>query len=66
MSFLDYWRTWLRAQPRTDASPAVSLAAALPAAMPHPFKAAMPALALPALFWRMGYRGWVLLFDLAG
>jgi hypothetical protein len=48
-SFLDRWRTWLRAQPRTDADPAVSLAAALPAAMPHPFKAAMTALALPTL-----------------
>jgi hypothetical protein len=48
-SFLDHWRTWLRAQPRTDVDPAVSLAAALPAAMPHPFKAAITALALPTL-----------------
>src|SRR5262245_9560341 len=46
-SFLDRWRTWLRAQPRTDVDPAVSLAAALPRAMPHPFKAVMTALALP-------------------
>ena len=48
-SFLDRWRTWLRAQPRTAVDPAMSLAAALPAAMPHPFKAAMTALALPTL-----------------
>jgi bacteriophage exclusion system BrxC/D-like protein len=48
-SVLDRWRTWLRAQPRTDGDPAVSLAASLPAAMPHPFKAAMIALALPTL-----------------
>jgi hypothetical protein len=48
-SLLDRWRTWLRAQPRTDVDPAVSLAASLPAAMPHPFKAAMTALALPTL-----------------
>ena len=31
-SFLDRWRTWLRAQPRTDVDPAVSLAASLPVA----------------------------------
>src|SRR5262249_61940899 len=35
-SFLDRWRTWLRAQPRLDVDPAVSLAAAVPAAMPRP------------------------------
>jgi len=49
VSFLDRWRTWLQAQPRTDLDPAVSLAAVLPAAMPHPFKAAITALALPTL-----------------
>jgi bacteriophage exclusion system BrxC/D-like protein len=48
-SFLDRWRAWLRAQPRTAVDPAVSLAAALPATMPHPFKAAITALALPTL-----------------
>jgi P-loop Domain of unknown function (DUF2791) len=55
-SFLDRWRTWLRAQPRTDGDPAVSLAASLPAAMPHPFKAAMTALALPTLEVPLGQR----------
>jgi hypothetical protein len=55
-SFLDRWRTWLRAQPRTDVDPAVSLAAALPAAMPHPFKAAITALALPTLEVPLGQR----------
>jgi hypothetical protein len=53
---LDRWRTWLRAQPRTDVDPAVSLAAALPVAMPHPFKAAMTALALPTLEIPIGRR----------
>ena len=56
MSFPDRWRTWLRAQPRTDVDPAVSLAASLPAAMPHPFKAAMTALALPTLEVPVGRR----------
>lgn len=55
-SFLDRWRTWLRAQPRTAVDPAVSLAAALPAAMPHPFKAAITALALPTLEVPVGRR----------
>ena len=55
-SFLDRWRTWLRAQPRTDVDPAVSLAAALPAAMPHPFKAAITALSLPTLEVPVGQR----------
>jgi len=48
-SLPDCWRTWLRTQPHTDVDPAVSLAASLPASMPHPFKAAMTALALPTL-----------------
>jgi hypothetical protein len=56
-SFLDRWRTWLRAQPRTDVDPAVSVAASLPAAMPHPFKAAITALALPTLEVPVGRRG---------
>jgi hypothetical protein len=55
-SLLERWRTWLRAQPRTAVDPAVSLAAALPAAMPHPFKAAMTALALPTLEVPVGQR----------
>ena len=55
-SFLNRWRTWLRSQPRTDVDPAVSLAAALPAAMPHPFKAAITALALPTLEVPVGRR----------
>jgi hypothetical protein len=55
-SFLDRWRTWLRAQPRTDVDPAVSLTAALPAAMPHPFKAAITALSLPTLEVPVGQR----------
>src|SRR5262249_8570028 len=55
-SFLDHWRTWLRAQPRTAVDPAVSLAAALPAAMPHPFKAAITALSLPTLEVPVGQR----------
>jgi hypothetical protein len=55
-SLLDRWRTWLRAQPRTDVDPAVSLAASLPAAMPHPFKAAITALALPTLEVPVGRR----------
>jgi hypothetical protein len=55
-SCLDRWRTWLRAQLRTDVDPAVSLAASLPAAMPHPFKAAITALALPTLEVPVGRR----------
>jgi hypothetical protein len=55
-SLLERWRTWLRAQPRTAVDPAVSLAASLPAAMPHPFKAAMTALALPTLEVPLGQR----------
>ncbi len=55
-SFLDRWRTWSQAQPRTDVDPAVSLAASLPAAMPHLFKAAITALALPTLEVPAGQR----------
>ena len=55
-SFFDLWRTWSRAQPRTDVDPALSLATSLPAAMPHPFKAALTALALPTLEVPLGRR----------
>jgi hypothetical protein len=55
-SFLDFWRAWSRAQPRAEVDPALSLASLLPAAMPHPFKAALTALALPTLEVPLGRR----------
>ena len=48
-SFIDTWRVWTSTQPRTAADPATSLAALLPEAMPHPFKAILVALVLPTL-----------------
>lgn len=55
-SFLEMWRAWARTQPRLAVDPAESLAALLPDAMPHSFKAILVATVLPTMTIPPGLR----------
>ncbi len=56
VSFLNAWQTWAGARVQDSADPAMTLAALLPATMPHVFKAILVALPLPTLVIPSGKR----------
>jgi P-loop Domain of unknown function (DUF2791) len=56
VSLLDAWRTWATTQTASAENPSAALSTLLPAAMPHPFKAILVALAQPTLHVLPGQR----------